>query len=387
MRFIFSNHVFYIDFCPISSLFLITIHYIFKKNFRNMRILFVISQLADFTGDAGLVFGMAESLQKLGHEILIITTDADPFLNDINSSRKYAEQRQIFSENIEKKINVNGIPVMPIHSTSNKLGMYCHNAKKIGNEIITQFDIVHIFSWYHHLGIVFSNLAQKSNTPYVFTAFASLQPDAQNFFKRRKQIIDLLYTKKMITNASALHAVGNSEIPIFQKLGADPKNIYMIENGVDLKKFEITNDTEDFSNLLLNKFGIKKSGTSDYFLHKDLEDFEVRPHTDIHSKLVTYLFYLPKDDSLSDLGTNMLVPKDKSNVGTTKHQKWEDFDIVNTSKYVPNSFLAFTPCENSYHAVKIKFPEELKKKERDTIRGFVFDKSEKDYPAYLFDKK
>ena len=153
------------------------------------------------------------------------------------------------------------------------------------------------------------------------------------------------------------------------------------------KQMEIWLKSEDFSNLLLNKFGIKKSGTSDYFLHKDLEDFEVTPHTDIHSKLVTYLFYLPKDDSLSDLGTKILVPKDKSNVGTTKHQKWEDFDIVNTSKYVPNSFLAFTPCENSYHAVKIKFPEELKKKERDTIRGFVFDKSEKDYPAYLFYKK
>ena len=70
-----------------------------------MRILFVISQLADFTGDVELVFGMAESLQKLGHEILIITTDADPFLNDINSSKKYAEQKQIFSENSVKLVN------------------------------------------------------------------------------------------------------------------------------------------------------------------------------------------------------------------------------------------------------------------------------------------
>ena len=61
--------------------------------------------------------------------------------------------------------------------------------------------------------------------------------------------------------------------------------------------------------------------------------------------------------------------------------------MVDESNFIPNSFFAFTPCENSYHAVKIKFPEELKKKERDTIRGFVFDKSEKGYPEYLFGKK
>jgi hypothetical protein len=153
------------------------------------------------------------------------------------------------------------------------------------------------------------------------------------------------------------------------------------------EQMEMWFKSEDFSNTLLKKFGITKPGVSDYFLHKDLEDFEVTPHTDVHSKLVTYLFYLPNDDSLSNLGTKILVPKNESSVGTTKHQRWEDFNIVNSSKYIPNSFLSFTPCENSFHAVKIKFPEKIEKKERNTIRGFVFDKTEKDYPAYLFDKK
>jgi len=152
------------------------------------------------------------------------------------------------------------------------------------------------------------------------------------------------------------------------------------------KQMEIWLKSEDFSKLLLNKFQINKPGYSDYFLHKDLEDFEVKPHTDVRSKLVTYIFYFPEDDSLPNLGTNILVPKDESNVGSTKHQEWKDFNIVKSSKYIPNSFLAFTPCQNSYHAVKIKFPENIIKKERDTIRGFVFDKSEKDYPGYLFDK-
>ena len=145
--------------------------------------------------------------------------------------------------------------------------------------------------------------------------------------------------------------------------------------------------SDDFANFLLNKFSIKKTGKSNFFLHKDLSNYEVTPHTDVKSKLVTYLFYLPKDDSLREMGTIMLIPKNgKIQHDRTQHQRWEDFDIVKQVEYLPNSFLAFTPNDNSYHAVKINFPENVRK-ERDTIRGFVFDMSADDYPAYLFENK
>tara|TARA_Y100001936_G_scaffold2433_1_gene2305 strand:- start:2914 stop:3606 length:693 start_codon:yes stop_codon:yes gene_type:complete len=145
--------------------------------------------------------------------------------------------------------------------------------------------------------------------------------------------------------------------------------------------------SDDFANILLKKFNISKNGISNLFLHKDLENFEVKPHRDVFSKLVTYLFYLPKDSSLSQLGTQMLVPNDGYvfDKNDTKHQDWENFTTVKTSEYKPNSFFAFAPCENSFHAVKVNFPENSTK-ERDTIRGFVFNKDAKDYPAYLFGK-
>jgi len=152
---------------------------------------------------------------------------------------------------------------------------------------------------------------------------------------------------------------------------------------------QITNwiKSEKFAKVLLNKFSINKNGHSNFFLHKDLEDFEVKPHTDLRSKLVTYLFYLPKDASMPGLGTDILIPrKDKEVHMTTEHQSWENFEIVKSSQYIPNSFFCFTPNENSFHAVKIKFPENCDKKERDTIRGFVFDKNNEDYPSYLFEK-
>ena len=144
--------------------------------------------------------------------------------------------------------------------------------------------------------------------------------------------------------------------------------------------------SDKFTNILLEKFNISKKGISNLFLHKDLENFEFRPHRDTHSKLVTYLFYLPKDSSLSQLGTHMLIPKKGVVIeNITKHQDWELFETVKMSEYVPNSFFAFAPHENSFHAVKIDFPEDSVKK-RDTIRGFVFNKDAEDYPEYLFGK-
>ena len=144
--------------------------------------------------------------------------------------------------------------------------------------------------------------------------------------------------------------------------------------------------SDKFASILLKKFNISKNGVSDLFLHKDLENFEFRPHRDTHSKLVTYLFYLPEDSSLSQLGTHILVPKKGVVIKkTTEHQDWELFETVKMSEYVPNSFFAFAPHENSFHAVKIDFPEDSVKK-RDTIRGFVFNKDAEDYPEYLFGK-
>ena len=144
--------------------------------------------------------------------------------------------------------------------------------------------------------------------------------------------------------------------------------------------------SDKFASILLKKFNISKNGVSDLFLHKDLENFDFRPHRDTHSKLVTYLFYLPKDSSLSQLGTHILVPKKGVVIKkTTEHQDWELFETVKMSQYMPNSFFSFAPHENSFHAVKIDFPEDSVKV-RNTIRGFVFNKNAEDYPEYLFGK-
>ena len=55
-----------------------------------MKILHVGSPLTTFTGDMGLIFKSSKGLIDLGHELKIITTDADSFFYD-------KEKSEIFS--------------------------------------------------------------------------------------------------------------------------------------------------------------------------------------------------------------------------------------------------------------------------------------------------
>lgn len=145
--------------------------------------------------------------------------------------------------------------------------------------------------------------------------------------------------------------------------------------------------SDDFAKLLLDKFAVTKPGYSSFYLHKDLEGFEIKPHTDITSKLITYLFYLPEDDALREqLGTYLCISKDpalEKQSGT--HHPWELFEIAKKVEYVPNSFFAFAPHDRSFHAVRARLDNGKMLKERDTLRGFVFNKDNQDLPDYLKD--
>ena len=72
--------------------------------------------------------------------------------------------------------------------------------------------------------------------------------------------------------------------------------------------------SDEFAKILLEKFSISKKGYSDLFVHKDLNDYEVKPHRDVKSKLVTYLFYLAKEKGPKGLGTYILVPKNDKEI-------------------------------------------------------------------------
>ena len=191
-----------------------------------------------------------KELQKRGHTVATVTTDRANYI--IEQKRL---KNELFLNNDESTpIDIFGIPVYILHSTIPSLGWYCTNASKLANTIVKDFDVIHIRNWYHHIAIEFYKSAIKHNIPFVFTAHNSLNPVIENKnLKMPKKILEKLYTKKMINQASALQSLGDSENKEFSKFGADPNKIFRIDLGVKPEDFEIIENTDIFS-----KFGINK---------------------------------------------------------------------------------------------------------------------------------
>ena len=100
-----------------------------------------------------------------------------------------------------------------------------------------------------------------------------------------------------------------------------------------------------------------KSGLEGYrheaLLVQDYSTYKLDPHTDSPRKVLSVLFYLPPDESLSHLGTAIYVPKDRNAVSDgSSHLPREDFECVCTMPFVPNSMFAFVRTPKSFHGVE-----------------------------------
>lgn len=92
---------------------------------------------------------------------------------------------------------------------------------------------------------------------------------------------------------------------------------------------------------------------NEIFLMRDRTSYSLGPHTDSPRKLVSVLFYLPPDDSQSELGTSAYIPKDRSfTCPGGPHHKFDKFDLVATVPYKPNCMVAFPQSPVSFHGVE-----------------------------------
>lgn len=119
----------------------------------------------------------------------------------------------------------------------------------------------------------------------------------------------------------------------------------------------------EFANVVLNKFApyLKlrfKDEPNPYFvdealLVQDTTNYKLGPHSDAGRKVITLLFYLPRDRSQSHLGTSIYVPKDRAfRCEGGPHYPRHLFDRVWTMPFVPNSLFAFFKTANSFHGVE-----------------------------------
>ena len=95
-------------------------------------------------------------------------------------------------------------------------------------------------------------------------------------------------------------------------------------------------------------------------LVKDLQKYKLGVHTDTVNKLLTFLFYIPKDSTHSNLGTTLYKPKkgvdivigEKGNYHAGLAETENNFNVVTTLPFIPNSLLLFPRSNQSFHGVE-----------------------------------
>ena len=86
---------------------------------------------------------------------------------------------------------------------------------------------------------------------------------------------------------------------------------------------------------------------------RDYTTYSLGPHTDAPHKVLSFLFYLPSDESMADLGTSIYLPKDRAfQCPGGPHHRFDRFDRLLTMPYVPNALFAFMKTPNSFHGVE-----------------------------------
>jgi hypothetical protein len=112
---------------------------------------------------------------------------------------------------------------------------------------------------------------------------------------------------------------------------------------------------DKFSAAFLERFGHdrKIEYEIDVRLVRDSTNYAIGPHTDAPQKLVSLLFYLPADESMSHLGTSLYVPRDPAfRCEGGPHYGFERFSRVATAAFRPNSMLGFPKLARSFHGVE-----------------------------------
>lgn len=100
-----------------------------------------------------------------------------------------------------------------------------------------------------------------------------------------------------------------------------------------------------------------REGTIEFYdeaiLVEDITKYALGPHSDATKKVITMLFYLPKDESQSHLGTSIYLPNDPQfRCEGGPHYRFEDFTRLVTMPFKPNALFVFFKNAKSFHGVE-----------------------------------
>jgi hypothetical protein len=116
-----------------------------------------------------------------------------------------------------------------------------------------------------------------------------------------------------------------------------------------------------FQNEFHKRFGDRNIPVfPDLGLISDHSNYSIGPHTDHPQKVLTLLFYFPKDENQKNLGTSLYEPLDSHFHCTgLMHHPFEKFKKIASIPFLPNSVFGFFKSDRSFHGVEPLGEQEL----------------------------
>ena len=102
-----------------------------------------------------------------------------------------------------------------------------------------EVDVVHLHSVWQNYNIIFAKYLKSINKPYVVTIHSGLTEDRIKQSRYRlKLLYHKLFQKSIFDNAAGIHAITREEMTDISKFTSN-KNIFFVQNGIDLDNFKL----------------------------------------------------------------------------------------------------------------------------------------------------
>jgi len=167
-------------------------------------------------GSAMVAYELTKHLAKLGHDVIVITTDFE------------------FDENFAKSLET--VKVIPFPYKLNLGGfLVSPSMNKYLKENIDKFDIIHMHNFRTYQNIITHKYAKKYNIPYVLQAHGSVPRIIEK--KYLKKTYDACYGTRLLRDASSVIAVSNAEVDQYLQMNVSIEKVKIIPNSIDVDLF------------------------------------------------------------------------------------------------------------------------------------------------------
>jgi glycosyltransferase involved in cell wall biosynthesis len=102
---------------------------------------------------------------------------------------------------------------------------------------VPSFDLIHMHGLWYYPQFIAYRAAMSAKKPFIITVHGELNANKMRFSRLKKRIYSAVIQKKILEQASAIHAVSEQEAEAIRNFTVN-KKIFVLRNGLDPKKFD-----------------------------------------------------------------------------------------------------------------------------------------------------